>query len=196
MQVTCYFDYTCPYSYRAFQWLSRLSATVPDIAVRWSTFSLKEAHHDPGTPSPFDDPGLSSLSVLALALAHAVPPASFGQYHQGAFEALQTRRVGEPELLGLAAEAGVDIPRFDGERARWLSAVVREHREATTRWQVFGTPTLIIAETAAVFLKFAELPDPAGDADVWRSLCTLAVCHPEVVEIKRPQRPSSGAAPT
>jgi len=66
MQVICYYDYVCPYSYRAFQWLRRLEDVGKEFSVEWATFSFKGANRDKGTASPFDDPEISSVSVLAL----------------------------------------------------------------------------------------------------------------------------------
>lgn len=184
MHVTISYDYTCPYSYRAFRWFSRLQESVPDLEVRWATFSLKEANRDADSPSPFDDPEISSASVLALALAHAARQADFARYHTAVFEAMQARRVGEADLLAAAADAGVDTGAFDLERRQWLGRVAEEHRDARARG-VFGTPTLAF-DDALAFVKLAELPPAGDDAEVWNSLCVLARCHPEFVEIKRP----------
>ncbi|MGH9183334.1 MAG: DsbA family protein [Acidimicrobiales bacterium] len=184
--MNCYYDYTCPYSYRAFQWLTRLEEVVPDLAVEWRTFALKEANRDPHTPSPFDDPEISSVSVLALALAHAARRADFARYHARVFEAMQVRRLGELDVLAVAADAGVDLDSFEEERPRWLRQVAEAHDRATSRWRVFGTPTLILDGDAAVFLKLAEVPARNDDEEVWSALCVLARCHPELMEIKRP----------
>lgn len=184
MQVTCYYDYTCPYSYRAFRWLTRLQGVV-DLDVAWATYSLKEANRPEGTPSPLGDEP-PSISVLALALAHAAREADFAGYHEATFAAMQDRRVSQAELQELAASAGVSLADFDLNRRRWIASVVDEHAEATRRWRVFGTPSLVLDDHAVAFVKLAQLPEPAADPQVWTSLCTLAYCHPELLEIKRP----------
>jgi protein-disulfide isomerase len=189
MQVTCYYDYTCPYSYRAFQWLGRVERVLPDVAVGWQTFALKEANRDPSAPSPFDDPEVSSVSVLALALAHAAQDGDFARYHAAVFEAMQVGRVEEQDLLAAAADAGVDIDSFQRERPRWLDTLAAAHHEATSRWHVFGTPTLIL-DGDAVFLKLAGVPPATADEEVWGALCVLARCHPELIEIKRTCAPT------
>lgn len=186
MQVTCYYDYTCAYSHRAFQWLTRLERALPDLTVQWRTFSLKEANRDADTASPFDDPDISSVPVLALALAHAARGTGFARYHAHVFEAMQERRLQEQDLLAAAAEAGVDVDSFGRERRRWLHEVATTHADATSRWSVFGTPTLILDGDTAAFLKLGEVPAREHDEEVWRALCVLARCHPELLEIKRP----------
>jgi hypothetical protein len=186
MLLTCHVDYTCPYSFRAFRWLTRLQDPA-GVEVRWATFSLKEANRDPGSPSPFDDRQISSLSVLALALAHAARHADAGRYHGLVFEAMHGDgpRLTEPALLDLASEAGVDVEQFNQQRGHWLEAVAGEHHAATRRFDVFGTPTLVIDDRTAVFLKLAQTPPPEQDTELWTSLYTLACCQPELIEIKR-----------
>lgn len=186
MQVTCWYDYTCPYSYKAFCWLEALQAAGEGIEVAWRPFSLREANRDPGSPSVLDDPTTDSVSVLALALAPAT--ADFDRYHRAVFGAMHAehRRLERAGLLRLAAEAGADVGRFEADPARWLSALAAHHYEGTTRFGVFGTPTLVLDGEAVVFLKLADPPAKGEETGLWRSLCTLARCHPELLEIKRP----------
>ncbi len=188
MQVNVFFDYTCPYSYRVLPWIEAVVRAGRDVAVCWRTFSLKEANHDQGTPSPFDDPEISSISVLALALAHAARKAEFDRYHRSVFEAMHRdgRRLGEGELLALAAAAGVDVATFEQERPRWLAAVAQDHREGVARYGAFGTPTLVLDEGEVVFVKLSSTPQPGQELGLWESLRTVAQCFPEFVEIKRP----------
>jgi DSBA-like thioredoxin domain. len=188
MQVTCYYDYTCPYSYKAFLWLEALRAAGAAIEVTWRTFSLKEANRDPARPSVLEGPEAGSASVLALALAHAAGAADFDRYHREVFAALHVehRRLVEVDLLRLAADAGVDVADFNAHQVHWLSALAADHREGTARYRVFGTPTLVLDGEAVVFLKLADPPAEGEATRLWQSLCTLARCHPELLEIKRP----------
>lgn len=189
MQVNVFFDYTCPYSYRALPWIEAVVRGAVDVAVCWRTFSLKEANRDQGTPSPFDDPEISSMSLLALALAQAAREADFDRYHRSVFEAMHHdgRRLGEGELLALAAAAGVDVATVEQDRPRWLEAVARDHSEGIGRFGVFGTPTLVLDEGEVVFVKLASAPQPGQELGLWDSLRTVAQCFPELVEIKRPR---------
>ena len=192
MHVNVFFDYTCPYSYRALPWIEAVVGAGHDVAVCWRTFSLKEANHDHDSPSPFDDPEISSISVLALALAQAARKAESDRYHRSVFEAMHGdgRRLGEDELLALAAAAGVDVATFEQERPRWLAAVAQDHREGL-RYGVFGTPTLVFDEGEVVFVKLASTPERGQELGLWESLRTVAKCFPELVEIKRPPSPTA-----
>lgn len=176
MEVNVFFDYTCPYSYRALPWIEAVVRGAGDVAVCWRTFSLKEANRDHGTPSPFDDFEIPSISVLALALAQAAREADFDRYHRSVFEAMHHdgRRLSEEELLALAAAAGVDVAAFERDRARWLAAVAQDHRDGVVHFGVFGTPTLVLDEGEVVFVKLASTPQRGQELGLWDSLRTVA----------------------
>jgi protein-disulfide isomerase-like protein with CxxC motif len=190
MQVTCYYDYNCRYSYKMMMWLRSVQERGADLSLDWRTFSLREINRDADEPSPFDN--FSSTSVLALALAHAARFGDFNHYHNTVFQAIhrgaqQARRhLDEEDLYRIAADAGVDVTEFNNERDRWFESVAEEHRQAFKDANVFGTPTLILNGRASVFLKLAEVPPPGEEDHVWQSLCCVATCYPELLEIKRP----------
>jgi predicted DsbA family dithiol-disulfide isomerase len=187
VRVTCFYDYTCSYSYRVWTWLTAVEKTIPDLEVKWATFSLKEVNRESG-PSLLEGDEILSTSVLALALAHAARSSGFDFYHRQAFDLMHKdgRRIGRDELLGVAAEAGVDVRDFEQNMRRWLAEVASEHSEARSRWEVFGTPTLVFADETAVYLKLSKVPETnAGSEDLWRAVRTISVTHPELLEIKR-----------
>lgn len=198
MRLTVFYDYTCGYSFRVWRWLDGVRGRRDDLEVRWATFSLKEANREEGAPSLFEDDEISSISVLALALGHAARERDFEGYHRSVFEAMhgEGARLERGDLLRVAAATGVDVAAFERERPRWLRAVAGEHAGARDGWGVFGTPTLVLGDGSAVFLKFAEQPEPEDAERLLDALWTISVSHPELVEIKRParQRESQGAS--
>lgn len=162
--MRCYVDYTCGHSFRVWSWLRTL-----DVDVDWRTFSLKEVNRAADAPRAFDDTG--SISVLALALAHAARDHDFLRYHAAAFDGFQDRHLTRDELLGFAADAGVPIDRLDPSR---LIAQVRdEHDEARTRWGMFGTPTIIDDDSVA-FLRLVAVPAGDDALPVWLHVRELA----------------------
>lgn len=188
MQVSCWYDYTCPYSWRMAQWLTNVRANGEELSVTWRTFSLKEANRHPSEPSPFADDRISSVSVLALALAHAAKRADFERYHEAVFAAMHVggRRVEEDDLLAIALDADVDVEAFERTRPQWLDAVAADHRFGAEHHAVFGTPTVVHPGGGTAFVKLGQVPPAAEDLGLWRALCTLTTCHPELLEIKRP----------
>ena len=167
--MRCYVDYTCGHSYRAWSWLRGV-----DAEIEWRTFSLKEVNRDPGSPRAFEL--RESVSVLALALAHAAREHDFRRYHTAAFEAFHASRVSREDLLAAAAGAGVDTAAID--EADLFAGVAREHDEARERWGIFGTPT-VISDDSVAFLRFEEIPTDSSLLDRIRRLA-----RPEGVTIR------------
>ena len=188
VRLSVFYDYTCGYSYRFWRWLDACAAPL-GLDVEWKAFSLREINRDPGTPSLFDPSG-SSVSVLALALAHAAREADFDRYHRDVFNAMheEHRKVGPDDLLAIATGAGVDRDAFEAHRSRWTQSAGREHGEAVAGHGVFGTPTLIL-DGSAIFIRFSEIPSEQGPLfEILQRVCSG---YPQLIEIKRPSRPSS-----
>jgi 2-hydroxychromene-2-carboxylate isomerase len=188
MRVTCYFDYSCGYSYRASELFRVVGAARPELKVTWRTYLLKEVNRKDDEPSFFDASEIESLALLALALSHAARAKDFEGYHTNTFEAFHrgTPKVTRDELLELASASGVDVDAVMGEQPAWIERVAQEHVEGRERWSVFGTPTLVLAGESAVYLKLSEVPEPDKAQELWDALWSLALSHPELVEIKRP----------
>ncbi len=193
--ITIYYDYTCPYSYRALLWLRQLERAGRKVDLRWKTFSLKEVNASEGEPSVFERGRQESIGVLALQLAKAAQEAgadAFERYHEAVYDAMQGegRRVAVKDLIEMAGDAGLDVTRLemDREQGRWLQEVARDHQEGSERWGVFGTPTVVFDDESAAYLKFTEPPaSPSDAAEVYDALRCLARHHPELVEIKQPR---------
>lgn len=185
--LAVYFDYTCRYSYRAMHWLDLL----PDLAVEWRTFSLKEVNKEPDEPSWLEADSTPSLSVLAQALAHAAREADFHRYHHAVFEAMhgEERRLGEADFFAIAVEAGVDVEAFRAERGSWVARVGAEHYDAVERIGAYGTPTVVL-DGAAAYLRLAEVPRSEAEARaVVDGLDGIASSPANLVEIFRPPEP-------
>ncbi|TMF75796.1 MAG: hypothetical protein E6I15_08320 [Chloroflexi bacterium] len=55
---------------------------------------------------------------------------------------------------------------------------------------VFGTPTLVFAGGAAAYVRLAEPVDGAAAVSLFDRLISVAAAEPNILEIKRPSRPS------
>ena len=189
MEPACYFDFTCGYSYRAWAWIERQRAAGAELAVDWRPFVLKEINRTETDPSLLGGPGIGSVAVLSLAIAEALRGrAEADRYRTATFRAMHEtgERPGRDQMLGIAESVGLDAGAFRKEEALWLATVRASHEDAVTRLGVFGTPTLVLDEGRAIYLKLAALPSD-GDEDLWAALTTITTGFPEVIELKRPQ---------
>ncbi len=188
MDLACYFDFTCGYSYRAWMWIEGLRAADLELDVDWRPFVLKEVNREEPDPSLLAGPTIDSVAVLALAAAEALrgqPGAE--RYRSETFHAMHAghERPARDEVVDIAARAGLDTDAFWRDETLWLGAVRASHEGAIARWGAFGTPTLVFADTAAMYLKLTELPE-GDDRALWDSIATVTTEFPEVTEMKRP----------
>lgn len=188
MRLSVYYDYTCGYSYRFWRWIDACAGPL-GLDVDWRAFSLREINLDPGAPSLFEDPGGSSVSVLALALSHAARGADFDRYHRDVFHAMheENLKVSAEDLLDIASKAGVEREAFERERARWTRSAGKDHAAGVAEHGVFGTPTVVL-NGSAIFVRFAEIPSETSS--LFETLERVCVRYPEIIEMKRPARPS------
>jgi protein-disulfide isomerase len=126
-----YGDYECPYSRRAFRDIERVEARLGEgVRFAFRHFPLTEIH-----------PHALAASQAAEAAAlqnrfwemHAL---LFG--HQQALE--------EADLRGYAAQLGLDVARFDSDRASAgvLERIRRDVESGLATGEVRGTPTLFV----------------------------------------------------
>ncbi len=186
--ATCFFDYTCAYSFRFWRWVNeQVRPLRADLTIRWVGFSIKEVNRS-GPDSVFSRPDDPRLSVLALALGAAAEDGGFRTFHAGAFGAFHQldRRATRDDLLHVAATAGLDADTFWRQRERWVGRAAEAHYEAVRSWGVFGTPTLLI-ENAPMYVRLTALPrSPSEGVDLWDAVADVTRRFAEVAELKRP----------
>lgn len=102
---------------------------------------------------------------------------------------------GKRETLTAAAEeAGLDLERFqrDATDRSHLPRIGEDWAEGRDKLGVFGTPTFVFPNGEAAYLKFKLGDVPEGDEAVafFEEFVALGQGRPNVIEIKRPTRPS------
>ncbi|MGH2703524.1 MAG: hypothetical protein ACRDJ4_00060 [Actinomycetota bacterium] len=117
-------------------------------AVAWRTLSLKEFRRPPSEPSLFerDGEGLGSLSIPALALAHAAREADFDGYHEAVFDPVGAAHL--PRRPPRACCPGRRRPRTKPIPPGGS----RPSRQNTAGWsggRPLGTPTLLFDDARA-----------------------------------------------
>lgn len=184
-----FFDFTCPYTFRAQRWLDGLAG----VGLRWRPFSLLERNYRGDGPSVWRRPERAQDISLLLFAGHALVQARGGDvagYRQAVFTTWhETKtRLDHDSVLRLAANAGATAGEAD-LRAHFLDAEA-EHA-AGARLGVFGTPTLVYPDGAVAFVKLDTIPDAHRGNTVWRA--TRALAH-DVAELREWQRvtPASG----
>lgn len=193
MHLVVYFDYTCPYSFTAAQWLQHVEGAEPNLTFEWRHFILKEANRSPDEGLPFWEQegarqtrtGLAFIAGQAAARQGQDAFARFRLLLQEAFQVrhLDIRRAGV--LESLAEGAGLDVARFETDRGDpgLLGEAGTSHLHGVERYQAFGTPTLVFPNDRAVYLKLTEPPSETMAMEVFETLRRLVEQH-QVEEIK------------
>ncbi|GAB4327320.1 MAG: hypothetical protein Kow0010_10850 [Dehalococcoidia bacterium] len=181
VDIDVFFDYTCPFSYRAHLWLRETEARST-----WRPFSLLQLHKDSDTESVWRMPeNADNISLLLLAGHELVRSegGDVGHYLDRVFHAWHEtgERLGLADVTRLAGEAGALAD--DAALREHFYDAEREHRQATGLG-VFGTPTLCFGPERAVYVKLEAVPTTARALLVLDAVTTLSDL-PSVIEIKR-----------
>jgi protein-disulfide isomerase len=126
-----YGDYECPYSRRAFREIERVESELGDqIRFAFRHFPLTDIHPH-------------ALAASAAAEAAALQ-GRFWDMHALLFH--RQHALEDGDLRGYAMELGVDLERFDADRASagLLARIRRDVESGLATGEVLGTPTLFI----------------------------------------------------
>jgi len=129
-----YGDYECPYSRRAYREIERVEARL-DGSIRFAFrhFPLVDIHPH-------------ALAASAAAEAAAMQ-GRFWEMHDVLFH--RQRALEDDDLRAYAAQLGLDVARFDADRASAgaLERIRRDVASGAGTGEVLGTPTLFIDGT-------------------------------------------------
>jgi protein-disulfide isomerase len=126
-----YGDYECPYSRRAFREIEQVERRLGDsVRFAFRHFPLTEIHPH-------------ALAAAAAAEAAALQD-RFWNMHEMLFH--HQHALEDDDLRGYATELGLDVARFDSDRAgaAVLERVRRDVESGIASGEVQGTPTLFI----------------------------------------------------
>lgn len=196
MEFELYYDYLCPFVYRASLLLANVAAERP-IDVRWRYFSLAQVNSKQEGWTVWDAPAAEKVrGRLAFKAAEAARRQDrFDPFHADLLAARHQDRLDIDDagvVEQVAEESGLELERFrrDLDDPAILDALARDHKHAVATHGVFGTPTFVFPNGASAYIRLAEAPSGAGALRLFDSLLAIAVDEPRVLEIKRPTRPS------
>jgi len=196
MEFELYYDYLCPYVYRASLLLANVVTERP-ADIRWRYFSLTQVNSREEGWTVWGAPaGERVRGRLAFKAAEAARRQDrFDAFHGALLGARHQHRldIDDIEVVEQVAEdAGLEVGRFRRDIAGpgILEALERDHVHAVDTYGVFGTPTFVFPNGASAYIRLAEAPSGADAVRLFDSLLAIAADEPRVLEIKRPARPS------
>jgi len=196
MEFELYYDYLCPFVYRASLLVTNVAAERP-IDVRWRYFSLAQVNSKETGWTAWDAPAAEKVrGRLAFKAAEAaLRQDRFDPFHANLLAARHQDRldIDDAKVVDqVAEESGLELERFRRDLAdpAILDALARDHKHAVATHGVFGTPTFVFPNGASAYIRLAEAPTGAGALQLFDSLLAIVADEPRVLEIKRPTRPS------
>jgi predicted DsbA family dithiol-disulfide isomerase len=193
-----FFDYFCPFVYRASVLLGNIrDSGERTMSVRWRYFSLAQVNSkDDGWTIWGAAPSEPARGRLAFQSAEAARRQDgFEEFHDRLLRARHVDRLDIDEVgvvERVADEAGLDLDRFRRDVAdpQILVALERDHRSAVAEHGIFGTPTFLFPGGQAAYVRLAEAPEAADSLGLFDRLVSIAAEEPRILEIKRPNKPS------
>ena len=197
LKLDVFYDYQCPFVFRAYTLLEAVRAAGRDLEVGWRYFSLTQVNSKDDGWTVWDaPPGEPVKGRLAFAAAEAARrQGRFGRMHGALLAARHVDRLDldrRDVVEGVATAAGLDLPRFRGDLddPAIFDRLRADHGWATAELGVFGTPTLVFDGGTSAYVRLSELVDGREALDVFERLLTVAVREPRILEIKRPRKPA------
>ena len=198
MRFEVFYDYLCPYVYRASVLLENVrDSGERDLDITWRYFSLTQVNSkDEGWTiwdAPESEPARGRLAFSAAEAARRQD--GFDKLHMPLLRARHVDRMDVDDMAvveRVAEESGLDMDRFRKDLAdpTILSNLEQDHRSAVAEQGVFGTPTFIFAGGSAAYVRLAAPPEPAASVEIFDRLVSIAADEPRILEIKRPVKPS------
>ena len=198
MKFDVFYDYLCPFVYRAAVLLQNVQASGErSLEVGWHYFSLAQVNSKEDGWTVWDAPaGDRVKGRLAFKGAEAARrQGRFDDFHMPMLVARHRDRldIDQVEVVErVAVDAGLELDRFRTDIADppILDALARDHRQAVGELGVFGTPTFVFQDGASAYVRLSEPPDRADALRVFDALVGVAAGEPGILEIKRPNKPS------
>lgn len=196
-----FFDFSCPYVYRAGMWVDEIERQGGSGYVfRWRALPLEQINADKGPDwKLWEQPDdFRSRGLLAFRAAEAAKRQGDAAWSRFRTALLRARHEAERDIskrdavLAVAAEADLDLDRFAADLAdrSLLSAVGDDFEAGRETHGAFGTPTFVFPNGAAAYVKLSQVPSPENALPMWQEFVRTVVDRPEFQEIKRPQKPT------
>ena len=182
-------------------WLDRVENVYgDDLDINWRNFQLEQANSKEGPQwkvweQPNEHQARSMVAAMAGEAARRQGKEAFQRFH---LALLKARHGGEERIplneeepiVDLAREVGLDVGRFqeDLKDRSLMERIGRDHAEAVETHGVFGTPTFVFDNDAAVYLK-SFIPPEEDSVAFFEHFVAIMSQMSFVGELKRPQPP-------
>lgn len=198
-----YFDFVCPYVYRAALWLEEVERrSDEELRFRWRYFPLSQRDNKQEGWTIWEQPlvnpawnevrtGRGLHAMWAHEAARRQGEAAARAYRLALLRAVHEDHLslnGEEATRTAAERAGLDLDRWerDARDPALLDAIRRDYEQATGEFGVFGVPTFVFPGARPANLKLDALVPASEALTYWSDFRRIVVDRSLVIEIKRP----------
>jgi 2-hydroxychromene-2-carboxylate isomerase len=166
-----------------------------NLDVQWRYLSLEQINSNEGDDwkiweQPSNYPMRSRWAFRGAEAARKQGNDAFERFHLGLLKARHVDRkelATQDTIFEVAEESGLEMDQFKKDfDAATIDQVGADHEEGVRKYGVFGTPTIVIDEEQAGYLKLRPLPPDEELGKTWEQVKDLIAGRPEIGEIKRP----------
>ena len=198
MRFEVFFDYQCPFVYRAALLLTALRRSGErQLEVRWRYFSLTQVNSKDDGWTVWDAPASEPVrGRLAFQAAEAARrQGRFEELHYALLDARHRDRLDLDDgavVERIASDAGLDMEAFRRDLAdpAAMATLARDHTGAVAEHGIFGTPTFVFDGGTSAYVRLTQSASESGAAEVFDRLVAVAAGEPRILEIKRPYKPA------
>lgn len=198
-RVTVFFDYTCPFSWRAAEIVEWVSGPL-ELEFEWRHFSLYQFNHGGAGGwqlwnekiDPEDDMGSRGLlPFLASQAARRQGQDAYRAFRLGLLRARHRdhRPMNRRTIEEVASCQGLHMPTFSDDLANpeCRTVLAQEHHYAAVR-DIFGTPTFQFPAGDIAYLRLRELPRDADEAvRLFAEYRHMLETYPYLETVRRPR---------
>ena len=198
MEFELFYDYRCPYVYRASVLIENVKASGKrDINVRWRYFSLTQVNSKVEGWTVWNAPETEEVrGRLSFKAAEAARRQDkFDDLHMPLLRAKHRDNLDIEDVAvveRVAVESGLDLERFRKDVAdpQTIHALARDHQRAVSEHGVFGTPTFVFPAGESAYVRLSDILEGDEALHVFDQVIAIASHEPRILELKRPTRPS------
>ena len=197
IEFEVFYDYMCPFVYRASVLLESVVAAGRELKIGWRYFSLSQVNSKDEGWTAWDAPESETVrGRLAFKAAEAARrQGRFEKLHMPLLRARHRDRldIDQVDVVDRVAEqSGLDLERFRSDIADTtiLEPLARDHRDAVARYGVFGTPTFVFRDGESAYVRLSEAVEGPGAGELFDRILAVAADEPRILELKRPTRPA------
>lgn len=196
-----FYDYLCPYVYRASRLMADVQALLQDdLSVEWRYFPLTQVNNKREGWHIWEQPSIDSewnqkRSAVGLRgfwgaeAARQQGETAFRRFHIALLKAVHEEglKIDDDTVRTAARIAELDLERWEQAYSDTdLLERVRIDYETARERGIFGVPTFVFPDAEPAYLKLNDVV-PADEVDAyWQTLVRAVAEQPLFLEVKRP----------